>query len=97
MYCANVDRISELFIFDWQVGFTNVYLDSRNHNTFLRALLMQYVIGLWCLTLFSVIFQLYRGGHFVFWCRKPEYPEETTDLPQVTLSHNDVSSTPRLS
>jgi hypothetical protein len=60
-----------LFIFDWQVGFTNVYLDNRNHTTFLRALLMQYGVGLWCLTLFSVIFQLYRGGHFVFWCRKP--------------------------
>jgi len=28
-----------------------------------------------------------------------EYPEKTTDLPQVwqTLSHNVVSSTPRLS
>ena len=36
-------------------------------------------LRLWCL----IIVQLYRGER-LFWWRKLEYPDRTTDLPQVT-------------
>ena len=44
-------------------------------------------LGLWCLTPLPTIFQ-WR----FYWWRKPEYPDKTTDLTQVTDKQNQIIS-----
>ena len=39
---------------------------------------------LWCLTSLLTIFQVYRGGQ-LYWWRKAEYPEKTTD-PSLVIN-----------
>ena len=61
-----------------------MHLNTKVQHLLLNALYrIRVKVMVFNATTLSTIFQLYRGSQSYWWI-KPEYPEKTTNLPQVT-------------
>jgi len=87
---CNKDERGTKIIF-WTDNQCTFYIPKKTKNNFYSI----FLCVVWTMAI-STKFWLYSGSQF-YWWRKPECPEKTTDLSQVTdktFSHNVVSSTP---